>query len=188
MSVSTFSSWPTGSAPGAGFATGDGGLPEDRLATQWRWKLGRNCSLAPKQLLLVFVLLATLSLAVAVFFWLMGAPWVLPFACVELLALGVAFVVYTRHAGDVEWIALEGQRLLVARCRGGRWTHWQASPSWVRVGLSPNGLVELRTAGRCLQLGALASSGQRQQLVRELRQALQAQTATPMAASVGVAA
>lgn len=184
MSVSTLSPWPAGSALGEAFATGDGSVATSQLTQGRHWKLGRNCSLAPKQLLLVFVLLSMLSLGVAVFFWLMGAPWVLPFACVELLALGVAFVVYTRHAGDAEWVALVGERLLVARCHGGRWTHWQASRWTVRVGLSPNGLVELRSASWCLQLGALARSGQREQLVRELRQALQTRTAAEIKAVV----
>jgi uncharacterized membrane protein len=141
------------------------------------WKLARNCSLAPRQLLAVFVALSMLSLTVAVFFWLMGARLVMPFACLELTALGVAFVVYTRHAGDAQWIVIQGDQLLVRCCHGGRWTQWQAELVWLRVGWAPNGLVELKTAGRCLQLGALASSGQRQKLVQELRGALAAQTA-----------
>lgn len=136
------------------------------------WKLARHCSLAPRQLLWVFVLLSMLSLTVAVFFWLVGAPWVMPFACLELLALGVAFVVYARHAGDAEWIALQGEQLRVARCQAGRWTYWQASRWTVRVGLSQNGLVELRAAGQCLELGALVNTAQRGQLVQALRQAL----------------
>jgi uncharacterized membrane protein len=125
---------------------------------------------------MVFVALSVVSLTVAVFFWLMGAPWVMPFACLELTALGVAFVVYTRHAGDAEWIVIQGDQLLVHRCHGGRWTQWQAGLVWLRVGWAPNGLVELKAAGRCLQLGALASNGQRQKLVQELRGALLAQT------------
>jgi uncharacterized membrane protein len=124
---------------------------------------------------MVFAALSMLSLMVAVFFWLMGAPWVMPFACLELAALGVAFVVYTRHAGDAEWIAIQGDQLLVHCCHGGRWTQWQAGLVWLRVGLAPNGLVELKAAGQGLQVGALASSGQRQKLVRELRSALVAQ-------------
>jgi uncharacterized membrane protein len=126
---------------------------------------------------MVFVALSMLSLTVAVFFWLMGARWVMPFACLELMALGVAFVVYTRHAGDAEWIIIQGDQLFVRRCHAGRWTQWQAGLVWLRVGLAPNGLVELKAAGQCLQLGALTSSGQRQKLVQELRGALAAQVA-----------
>ena len=102
----------------------------------------------------------------------------MPFACLELMALGVAFVVYARHAGDAEWIVIQGDQLLVHCCHAGRWTQWQAGLVWLRVGLAPNGLVELKAAGQCLQLGALSSSGQRQKLVQELRGALEAQAAT----------
>jgi uncharacterized membrane protein len=146
--------------------------PGEWATAERHWKLARNCSLAPKQLWLVFVALSMVSLAVAVFFWLMGAPMVMPFACLELAALGVAFFSYARHAGDAEWIAIEGDQLRVARCHGGRWSYWQACRLWVRVGLSQNGLVELSAAGRSLQLGALASSGHRQRVVKEVRQAL----------------
>ena len=152
-------------------------LSGECLLANRHWKLARNCSMAPGQLLMVFVALSMLSLTVAGFFWLMGARWVMPFACLELMALGVAFVVYMRHAGDAEWIVIQGDQLLVRRCHGGRWTQWQAGLVWLRVGLAPNGLVELKAAGRCLQLGALAGSGQRQKLVQELRGALAAQAA-----------
>ena len=45
-------------------------------AGEWRveWKFGRNCSLAPRQLLGFYSVLCVLSLAVAAFFWWFGAP------------------------------------------------------------------------------------------------------------------
>jgi uncharacterized membrane protein len=147
------------------------------LSAKTHWKLARNCSLTPKQLLVVFVALSMLSLTVALFFWLMGARWVMPFACLELGALGAAFLVYARHAGDAEWVALRGDQLLVRRCHGGRWSQWQAELAWLRVGWAPNGLVELRVAGRSLQVGASASNGQRQKMMQELRAALVDQAA-----------
>jgi uncharacterized membrane protein len=177
MSVSNSPKWPTASLREPAFESEAPFSPAELSSVRRQWKLARNCSLAPKQLLMVFVALSMLSLTVAVFFWLMGARWVMPFACLELTALGVAFVVYTRHAGDAEWVVIQGDQLLVRRCHGGRWTQWQAGLSWLRVGLGPNGLVELRAAGRCLQLGALASSGQRQKLMQELRGALVVQAA-----------
>lgn len=180
MSASTSSKWPTASSLASAFDLDGQSFSAECMPTSRYWKLARNCSLAPRQLLVVFLALSMLSLTVAVFFWLMGARLVMPFACLELTALGVAFVVYTRHAGDAEWIAIQGDQLLVRRCHGGRWTQWQAGLVWLRVGWAPNGLVELKSAGRCLQVGASASNGQRQKLVQELRAALVAQTAVPV--------
>jgi len=43
---------------------------------------------------------------------------VLPFTCLEVLALGVAFFVYARHAADYERIVLAPRRLVVERSLG----------------------------------------------------------------------
>ena len=61
-------------------------------AGQMVWVLRRNCSLTPGQLLAIFCSLAGLSLAFAAFWTSQGAWVVLPFAVVECLALGVAFL------------------------------------------------------------------------------------------------
>jgi len=58
-----------------------------------------NCSISPLGLLRVFVGLALVVLAIGVGFALVGAWPVLPFAGLEALMLGVAFVVYARRVG-----------------------------------------------------------------------------------------
>src|SRR5256885_14032271 len=75
------------------------------------WKLKRNCSLAPRQLLGFYSALCALSLVVATAFWWAGARMVMPFAWLELLAVGAAMLVYARHATDNESIALRAGRL-----------------------------------------------------------------------------
>ncbi|MBM3386196.1 MAG: DUF2244 domain-containing protein, partial [Betaproteobacteria bacterium] len=52
------------------------------------WSLRRNCSVSPAQLGRVYLMLCGGSLSIGVFFWLQGAPFVLGFAGLELLALG----------------------------------------------------------------------------------------------------
>ena len=44
------------------------------------WRLRRNCSVTPAQLLVVYLMLCGVSLAIGVFFWLQGATLVLGFA------------------------------------------------------------------------------------------------------------
>ena len=48
--------------------------------------------------------LSMVSLLIGIAFWFMNAPWVLFFSGVEVLAVGVAFVVHARHATDRERI------------------------------------------------------------------------------------
>ena len=66
------------------------------------WRLRRNCSVTPSQLIAFYLMLCTVSLVIGGFFWYQGAPFVLGFAGLELLAVGVAFLVYARHATDRE--------------------------------------------------------------------------------------
>ena len=91
-------------------------LPAGGWAMQWLLK--RNCSLAPRQLLWFYVVLSGLSLGIAVGFWLHGATLVMPFAGLEVLAIGVALLVYARHASDCESIRLQGGSLTVEHACG----------------------------------------------------------------------
>ena len=67
-----------------------------------QWFLRRNCSVTPRQLGWLYLSLCIVSLAIGTGFWLQGAKLVLPFAWLELMAVGAAFVVYARHARDGE--------------------------------------------------------------------------------------
>src|SRR6185295_11383634 len=80
-----------------------------------QWLLKRNCSFAPRQLLAFYASFCLLSLAIAGLFWLKGAVLVMPFAGVELLAVGAALLAYARHAADSETIRLLPGRLTVQR-------------------------------------------------------------------------
>src|SRR5690606_31880073 len=62
------------------------------------WFLRRNCSVTPTQLGWLYASLCAVTLAVAAAFWFRGAVLILPFAGVELAAVGIAFLAYARHA------------------------------------------------------------------------------------------
>ena len=53
-------------------------------------------------------------------FWLQGAWVIMPIAGLELLAVGVAFLVYARHATDGERLILQAGQLLVEQCHAGK--------------------------------------------------------------------
>jgi uncharacterized membrane protein len=55
-----------------------------------------NCSLSPAGLGLIFLSLAAVVLAIGIGFAVIGAWPVLPFAGLEVLALGAAYLAYAR--------------------------------------------------------------------------------------------
>ena len=59
----------------------------------------RNCSISPAAMLAVFASLAGVTLAIGAGFALLGAWPVLPFAGLEVAALGAAFLVHVRRVG-----------------------------------------------------------------------------------------
>ena len=59
----------------------------------------RHCSISPAGLLGVFAALSIVTLAIGIGFAIVGAWLILPFAGLEVLILGVAFVVHARHVG-----------------------------------------------------------------------------------------
>jgi uncharacterized membrane protein len=138
------------------------------------WTLKRNCSLAPRQLLMFYLLLCAMSLSVASFWWWFGAPMVMPFAWLELLAVGIALLVYARHATDLEHIALRHGCLTVEHASGNRRERVEFQPAWVRVEpeTGDSSLVELSGQGRKIAVGRFVRPEMRSQLARELRTAL----------------
>lgn len=150
----------------------------DRLPTEEPdvriWLLKRNCSMTPTQLGIAYAILAMLSLSVAGFFWWFGAVMVLPFAALELLVLGVAFLLYCRHATDQERIRLQPDRVIVEWETGGKLLRRDLPREWVRVqsGIRRGELVSLTASGQTVQVGRYVRPDLRDQLAAELRLAL----------------
>ena len=140
------------------------------------WRLRRNCSVSPSQLLAVYLMLCGLSLAIGVFFWSQGATFVLFFTGLELLVVGVAFLVYARHATDGEWISLQGASLVVERETAGRRERAEFERQWVRVEpkAGEHSLIELSGRGRKMEVGRFVRPELRQVLAGEIRRALRA--------------
>jgi uncharacterized membrane protein len=148
-----------------------------------QWFLKRNCSLAPRQLLTFYASFCLLSLAIAGLFWIRGAPLVMPFAGIELLAIGCALLVYARHAADSELIRLRSGRLTVRRVNGPHVEQVEFAPAWVRVEpeSSDRSLIELSGQGRRISVGRFVRPELRRQLADELRWALRRWQGRPVA-------
>jgi uncharacterized membrane protein len=149
---------------------------DDPAAGQWsvEWVLKRNCSLAPRHLLWFYVSLCAVSLGIGAVFWAQGARMILPFAWLELVAFGVALLVYARHATDNERIALAGDRLTVEQALGSRVRRVAFQPRWVRVEPQhgDRSLIELSGQGERIAVGRFVRPELRRQLAEEMRWAL----------------
>jgi uncharacterized membrane protein len=138
------------------------------------WLLKRNCSVTPSQLGWLYVSLCVVSLGIGTLFWLNGAPMVLPFAWLELVAVGIAFVAYARHATDGERIDLQGGRLVVELENGGHLERVEFLPHQVRVEpkASDRSLIRVSGQGRSVEVGRYVRPELRAALAREIRMAL----------------
>jgi len=137
------------------------------------WSLRRHCAVTPSQLASVFVMLGAVSLLVAGLFWAQGAVLVMPFAVLELLALGTAFVVHARHATDGESVILRDGRLVVEFESAGVIRRCEFERE--RVRLNPSGrqvLIEVRSGAQAVKIGRHLRPDLRPVLLHELRQAL----------------
>lgn len=139
-----------------------------------RWFLKRNCSVTPVQLGRFYASLCVASLGIGAFFWYQGAVLVLPFAALDLAAVGAAFLAYARHATDRETISLEGRQLVVELESAGRLQRAEFDRDRVRVepGASDRSLVELSAQGRRVNVGRYLRPELRPVLAQEIRKAL----------------
>jgi uncharacterized membrane protein len=139
-----------------------------------RWLLKRNCSIEPAHLAVVYVLLCTVSLAIAGAFWWRGAPFVLPFASIELLGVGLALFVYARHAADRESLVLQPGLLKVECTHGRHVDQVEFTPAWVRVepAHGDRSLIELSGEGKRIAVGRFVRPELRRALADELRAAI----------------
>ena len=141
-----------------------------------QWLLKRNCSVTPAQLAGLYLSLCVVSLGIATFFWAQGARMVMLFAWLELSAVGWAFLVYARHAGDGEKIVLQGGQLVVELETAGRMRRAEFNREWVRVEPrdGDGSLIEVSGQGRTVSVGRHLRPELRPALAREIRSVLRA--------------
>jgi uncharacterized membrane protein len=133
----------------------------------------RNCSIAPAALWRVFGLIALVSISIGTGFAMAGAWLILPFAGLEIAALGLAFLLVGRHAGDYERIELDSGSLTVEIADADRTERYRMNPREARVGVGSDTRVVLGDLERTLEIGrhldAEARAGFGAELARRLQ-------------------
>jgi len=155
-------------------------FPRQQLAFQGQGSgfsllLKRNCSISPSALMWAYGSIAVVTLGIAAGFATLGAWVILPFAGIEILALGVAFALNGRHAGDYEHIQLGEGRVKVEVCVSDsvRRHEFNAARASVRVaGEGPSMRVFLGVPGHSLEVGRHLHEQARLDLAGELTRRL----------------
>ncbi|MGQ0544137.1 MAG: DUF2244 domain-containing protein [Betaproteobacteria bacterium] len=133
--------------------------------------LKRNCSNSPAGFACACAAAAGAALAIGAGFALAGAWLVLPFAGLEALLLGAAFVAYARRAADYERIELASGRLTVEVAEAERSRRHELDPRRLRVCLEA-GRVVLRGTEEELEVGRNLDAEARVRLAAELARRL----------------
>lgn len=146
-------------------------LPTDAEPVIEDWLMKRNCSVSPRQFLWFYVSLALCSSAIALLLVSQGAWLVAPFTGVELLVVGIAFVIHARHAVDYERIRLYRHRLVIEQASAERLVQFEFNPRWVRVelGASPRDPITLVSRGQTVAVGQHLAYHRRAQFANDLR-------------------
>jgi len=105
---------------------------------------------------------------------------VLAFSLLELACVGLALLLYARHALDRERIALSSDCLLVECVQAEVHSQALLDPLWTRVltgtdaaaGRPRRNLITLESRGVRVEVGRFVNEAQRRQVARELRMAL----------------
>jgi len=97
------------------------------------WQMRRNCALTPKQLLMFYIILVSLSVTVATGFLLVGVWVILIFTTLELSAVTIGFLIYCRHALDCETIEIDNTCLIVKKFIGYKETVYEFNTQWVKI-------------------------------------------------------
>jgi uncharacterized membrane protein len=138
------------------------------------WLLRRNCVLKPGQLALLMAIAGLLSLAVALGWGSQGVWWILPFALIEITGLTIAFLVYSRHAADLDRVVVGPKQVIVEVVNGSQVLRAQGQTEWARVVYQSGrkALIELRLPGQQLAFGRFVPDSERERLAKELAGAM----------------
>jgi uncharacterized membrane protein len=154
------------------------------VAPSSTWRLGRNCSLGPTQLLWGTCAVPLVTCAVSIIFLRMGYPLVALFALVQMLGILTSVLAFGWHAADKEELSLRDRRLRLTVRDGLRVSSQEWLAREVRV-LPPEHdgqPITLLAGGHACEFGRHLSTSRRKAFAAELKRILDNEWAAPDAA------
>lgn len=140
-----------------------------------RFVLQPNRSASWRGVVVFYSATCAFVLTVALFFTVQGLYFVLPFAGVELLALGVALYITSLRLYRREVITVDKESVVVEKGRRHLEKSWTFQRLWARVKLKPacqspqREILTVGSHGLEVEVGNFLSNGEKAQLARQLR-------------------
>ncbi len=142
------------------------------------WVIRPNRSLTWRGALRVYAVIACCCLGIAIFYALHGFWPALPFAGLEVIALGVAFFITLHRSGVREVVRVGADTVSVEKGRDEPTEHWECPRAWAQVRLErspirwyPSRLV-ISFQGRQVEIGKFLIEAERSALAEDLIQAI----------------
>ena len=126
----------------------------------------------------MFGLLAFICLSIAIRFAVLGYWLILPFAILDIVAVGLVLVMLSRRHGYIEKIRFSGDRLTIRHVQKKNRQTWQFPVHWVRLNLEPPGhhwyprRLLVGSKGEWVEIGRCLTDTERESLADALQKQL----------------
>jgi uncharacterized membrane protein len=142
------------------------------------WHMKRNCSFSPRQVGYFYLSMFLFSSLIATYFLLHGVWMILIFTVIELTVLGIALIIYARHALDYESIAIDGTSLRVEKNIGGKLERHEFNTRWMTLKQEEDGkrLIRVEERDKELPIGLFVPLDARPQFYKDLRQQIRSES------------
>ena len=137
-----------------------------------------NCSLSWRGALKAYSVIALCCLGIGVAFALHGIWPVLPFAGLEIAALGTAFYLCVSRSQIREVVTVSADLVTVEKGRQQPREHWECPRAWARVDLEPSPIawypsrLAVAFQGQQVEIGRFLNEAERCALAEELKRAI----------------
>jgi len=152
----------------------------DSFASPRRFLIRPNCSLSWRDAVRFYLGMVLVSFGIAIAFALKGAWLILPFAGLEMLALGAALYIVARRATNWQEISINGDRINVVESDSGREQAQSFQRAWARV-IHEDALIKghpsrlsIRSHGRSVEVGRCLNEDEKRYLAEQLNRAVRA--------------
>jgi len=141
------------------------------------WLIRPNCSLSWSSALKVYLFIATCCLGIGLAFAINGFWPVLPFAGLEVVALGTAFFLCLSRSQIREVVTVSADLVTVEKGRRQPREYREYQRAWARVDLAPSSIawypsrLAVGIPGRQIEIGRFLNEEERHALAEELTEA-----------------
>lgn len=148
---------------------GDGQIPSG----EFRAEVRPNRSMSPRGLVITVICLTIVCLTIALSFLSLGLWLVLPFAGLEIFAVGLAVGYTIRRFDDYEIIVVTDEDVVVFKQEGRLTSEQKFQRYWARVELR-SGCLEVGSHGRFVEIGKAIDDREKEELSAQLKRVLRA--------------